>query len=148
MQKIPLEEIIEDIIRQDPRYSRGAYDFVRESLDHTIKVFKKTATGKERHVTGQELLEGLRRYALDQFGPLACTVLESWGLRSCEDVGEVVFNMVSRSVLGKTEQDKPDDFKNGYNFEEAFRRPFEPAHAPSIPSRSIRPAKSGSPQAP
>jgi len=147
MQKIPLEAAIRDIIRQDPRYPCDAYELVRESLDHTLKLFKKNAVGKERHVTGQELLEGLRRHALDQYGPLAFTVLEAWNLHSCEDIGEVVFNMVSKGVLGKTEQDKPEDFKNGYAFEEAFRRPFEPSGA-ATPNRSIRPAKSESAQSP
>ncbi len=147
MQKIPLEAAIRDIIRQDPRYPRDAYELVRESLDHTLKLFKKNAVGKDRHITGQELLEGLRRYALDQYGPLAFTVLAAWNLHSCEDIGGVVFNMVNAGVLGKTEQDKPEDFKKSYDFEEAFRRPFEPSGLPS-PNRSIRPAKSESAQSP
>ena len=147
MQKIPLEEAIRDIIRRDPRYPQDAYEFIRESLDHTVKLFKKDAVGKNRHVTGQELLDGLRHYALDQFGPLAFTVLESWNLRSCEDIGAVVFNMVNRGVLGKTDQDKPDDFKSGYDFKEAFRRPFEPARKVP-PARPTRPAKSGSAHSP
>ena len=126
MEKISTEQAIEAIIEKDPRYPREAYEFVRESLDCTIRLFRKDAVGKERHVTGKELLEGMRRHALDQFGPLAHTVLTSWNLRTGEDGGEIVFNMVNARVLSKTDRDKREDFQNGYDFEEAFKRPFEP----------------------
>lgn len=137
MEKISTEQAIEAIIEKDPRYPREAYEFVRESLDCTIRLFRKDAVGKERHVTGKELLEGLRRHALDQFGPLAHTVLTSWNLRAGEDVGEIVFNMVNARVLSKTDRDKREDFQNGYDFEETFKRPFEPS-----PRTSARPTPS------
>jgi uncharacterized repeat protein (TIGR04138 family) len=73
-----------------------------------------------RHVTGPELLDGVRQYALKEFGPMVMTVFDSWGIRSCEDIGHMVFNLIGAGVFGKTEQDSIEDFKNVYDFEEAF----------------------------
>lgn len=127
MQKQNFGEAVDEILKRDARYERDAYFFVREGLDFTIKMLKKNAqTPATRHVSGQELLEGLRRYALDQFGPMAKTVLEYWQIRHCEDFGEIVFSMVERGILGKTDQDSREDFKSGYDFEEAFVKPFQP----------------------
>jgi uncharacterized repeat protein (TIGR04138 family) len=114
---------------------------VREALDHTLKLLKKPdreetirlvrETGDESkraqsHVTGQELLEGIRDLALNQFGPLAKTVFDHWGVKRCEDFGEIVFNMVEVGLLGKTEKDSRADFAGGYDFDEAFVKPFLP----------------------
>ncbi len=137
MQKISIDQAIEQILQADPRYHRDAYEFVRQALDFTIKRVKKSGAGKERHVCGKELLEGLRDFALEEFGPLALTVLEYWGIHRCEDIGEVVFNMVDINLLKTTEQDSRNDFKNGYDFREAFQRPFDPGF------QSIPPGKSG-----
>ncbi len=79
-----------------------------------------------RHVSGPELLDGARRYALKEFGPMVITVFDSWGIRSCEDIGNMVFNLIGAGVFGKTDQDSIEDFKNVYDFEEAFVRPFAP----------------------
>jgi uncharacterized repeat protein (TIGR04138 family) len=68
--------------------------FVREALDHTQKSITQEKPGRVRHVTGQELLAGIRDYALTQFGPMSMMVLEEWGIRNCQDFGEIVFNMV------------------------------------------------------
>ena len=90
-----------------------------------------------RHVTGQQLLAGIRQHALAQFGPMAATVLNEWGVHRCEDFGEIVFNLVENGVLAKTEQDSRADFQGGYDFDEAFRKPFLPgnaeAHKPTAP---------------
>jgi uncharacterized repeat protein (TIGR04138 family) len=148
MQKISIEQAIEQIIKNRPKFHKDAYEFVREALDFTIKQQRKNASGKDRHISGKELLEGVRQYALEQFGPLARTVLSYWNLQSCEDIGEVVYDMVAVSILKTTEFDSPDDFKNGYDFEEAFRRPFEPGNIISKPSQgpSNRSPKLGSSQ--
>ena len=116
---------------KDPRYQRDAYGFLREALDHTQKVVSKSKKNEIRHVSGQELLAGIRDYALSQFGPMTITVLDEWGIRSCEDFGEMVFNMVASNLLAKTENDTRDDFKDGYDFESAFRRPFLPTPKPT-----------------
>jgi uncharacterized repeat protein (TIGR04138 family) len=126
MQKINFNEALNQIISHDPRYDRDVYHFVREGLDYTVKLVKKNVTGKERHVSGQELLEGLRRFSLHQFGPMTKTVLNYWGVKRCEDFAEIVFNLVEKGVLGKTDQDSREDFKGGYDFEEAFVKPYLP----------------------
>jgi uncharacterized repeat protein (TIGR04138 family) len=126
MQKLNFSESLEKILKQDGRYDHDAYYFVREGLDFTIKMLKKESPGPKRHVTGQELMDGLRRYALQQFGPMAKTVLNFWGVHKCEDFAEIVFNMVDEGILGKSEHDRRDDFKNGYDFDAAFVKPYRP----------------------
>jgi uncharacterized repeat protein (TIGR04138 family) len=138
MQKLNFAEAVDAIVRVDARYDQDAYYFVREGLDFTIKMLKKDSRGAERHVSGQELLDGLRRYALDQFGPMAKTVLMFWHVNQCEDFGEIVFRMVDKGILGKTEQDTPDDFRGGYDFDEAFVKPYQPPPR----TRGLRHAKS------
>src|SRR6185503_16550930 len=106
MQAASFEEAIEQIAVRDHRYHREAYFFLREALDHTQKMTGKPPKKNEvHHVSGQELLKGIREYALQQFGPMTLTVLDEWGVKSCEDFGEIVFNMVETKLLAKTEQD-------------------------------------------
>lgn len=127
MQEAHFDEVLQTILQRDQRYHRDAYLFVREALEHTHKIFDKPGKEGVRHVTGQQLLEGIRSYGLEQFGPMTRAVLNEWGVQTCEDFGEVVFNMVESHLLGKTEKDSRDDFKDGYDFSEAFQRPFRPA---------------------
>lgn len=128
MHGINFEEEVEKITAKDVRYTREAYVFVREALDHTQRILAKSSRDDApRHVTGQQLLEGIREFALQQYGPMAITVLSEWGIRRCEDFGEIVFNMVENSLLAKTEQDSREDFAGGYDFESAFRKPFLPS---------------------
>jgi len=132
MHKQNFTEAVAEIVKVDARYDRDAYLFVREGLDFTLKLLKKNAHTNpvQRHVSGQELLDGIRQYALDQFGPMAKTVLDYWGIRKCEDFGELVFNMVEKGILGKTDQDSREDFRGGFDFNEAFVRPFQPTRQP------------------
>ncbi len=115
-----LKQGVKTIIRQDPRYRSEAYEFVNEAVVYTCELLNC-----RRHVTGQELLEGIRKYALKKFGPMAKLVLNEWGVRRCEDFGNIVFNMVEKGLLGKTDEDSLEDFSGGYDFEEAFEKPFE-----------------------
>ncbi len=127
MQPISFEEILEHILTQDTRYHRDAYFFVREALDHTHKTLgRETKSKQARHVTAQQLLEGIREFAIEQFGPMAMTVFEEWNIRSCKDFGAIVFIMVEHSLLAKTEKDSREDFEHGYDFYDAFRKPFLP----------------------
>ena len=126
MQEINFDEAVEKLYAQDPRFSREAYHFTREALDFTQKLVSRENKGTVRHVTGQELLEGVRQYALQQYGPMTITVLEEWGIRNCRDFGEIVFNMVESRLLAKTDKDTRDDFQNGYDFKDAFQKPFLP----------------------
>lgn len=132
MKKVSFQETVERITQEVPRYDGQVYYFLREALDFTIKLFEKPIEGPTRHVSGTELLDGIRKYALQEFGPLAKTVLNRWGVHRCEDFGEIVFIMVEKGVLGKTDEDRKEDFSGGYDFDVAFRKPFLPAHRPAI----------------
>jgi uncharacterized repeat protein (TIGR04138 family) len=127
MQEVNFEEVVTQILDKDVRYHHDAYVFLREALDFTQKIMSKTSGGATRHVTGQELLDGVRQYALQEFGPMAKTVLEEWGVRHCRDFGSIVFNLVEIKYLAKTDTDSRDDFQNGYDFTDAFCKPYWPA---------------------
>jgi uncharacterized repeat protein (TIGR04138 family) len=145
MQAASFEEALEPILIKEPRYHRDAYLFLREALDHTRKMLERDAKAekpgrraliREQHVTGQQLLQGIRELALEMFGPMAITVLEEWGVRSCQDFGEMVFILVENQLLRKTEKDSRGDFENGYDFEEAFRNPFLPKAKIALPVKA------------
>jgi len=104
------------VLKKDPRYRREAYDFIFEALEFTIKKIKE-----KRHVSGQELLDGIRDYALQQFGPLSKMVFNKWGVHKTDDFGEIVFNLVNAGLLGKTEQDSIEDFRDRYDFADVFK---------------------------
>jgi uncharacterized repeat protein (TIGR04138 family) len=127
MQKIGFAEALDSIVASDPRYARDAYVFLRDALDFTTKQQKKIKGTAVRHVAGPELLEGVRQYALKEFGPMVITVFSYWGIRCCEDIGHMVFNLIGAGIFGKTEEDSLEDFKNVYDFEATFIKPFAPA---------------------
>jgi uncharacterized repeat protein (TIGR04138 family) len=131
MQKNNFEQVIQNIVVGDSRYSINAYHFVRSALDFTIKAQKKSSAAS-RHVTGPELLEGIRQFTLREFGPMSKFVLNEWGVASCHDFGQIVFNLVQYGVLGKSDNDRVEDFSETYTFDEAFIKPFLPA--PSLAS--------------
>jgi uncharacterized repeat protein (TIGR04138 family) len=137
MQAVSFEEGLEKILKRDKRYHRDAYLFLRDALEHTRKQLGKDKKGP-KHVSVQELLNGIREYALEQYGPMAITLFEEWGVVSCQDFGEIVFIMVEYNVLAKTERDSRADFENAYTFDDAFRRPFLPANKLA---RKLLPAK-------
>ena len=126
-------EVIRAIRKDDPRYARGAYYFLRQALDYSLKEMgKKGALDQSNHLSGQQLLEGIRLYAIEQYGTMARSVLEHWGVKNCRDFGKIVFNLVACRVLGKTDEDSPEDFNGGYNFKRAFDLPYCPSIKPSI----------------
>src|SRR5215475_1910114 len=140
MQKIGFAEALDSIVRSDPRYQRDAYVFLRDALDFTTKRQKKAKGTSVRHVSGPELLEGLRQYALKEFGPMVMTVFDSWGIHSSADIGNMVFNLIGAGIFGKTEEDSIEDFRNVYDFEEAFVKPFAPAKPETVKPRAQLPA--------
>jgi len=142
MQEVSFEESLVRIQAKDPRYQREAYLFVRDALDYTQKTIGKDPRRRSHHVTGQELLGGIREFALQQFGPMARTVLEDWGIHGCEDFGEIVFNMIEVGWLAKTSKDSRADFANGYDFDEAFRKPFLPKSKQNVQAPEAKSAES------
>jgi uncharacterized repeat protein (TIGR04138 family) len=119
-----LETVLE-LCEKDRRYHPDAYAFVVEALDATVKNIRKRQPEHERHVTGKELLEGIRELALEEFGPMAFTLFNEWGIHATRDFGEIVFKLVECGRLGKTEKDSIEDFDNVYDLEETFLTPFD-----------------------
>jgi uncharacterized repeat protein (TIGR04138 family) len=113
-QKDFLREITK-ICSRDRDFKPDAYEFVMEALHFTQKKLKK-----ETHVSGKELLEGMRELAIDKWGPMAKTVLKHWGIEKTQDIGRIVFNMIASELLSKTEEDSIEDFKDVYDFAQAF----------------------------
>src|SRR5713226_5249617 len=140
MQKIGFADALDSIVTNDPRYHRDGYIFLRDALDFTTKQQKKIKGVSVRHVTGPELLDGVRQYALKEFGPMVITVFDSWGIHSSEDIGHMVFNLIGAGIFGKTDKDSIEDFRNVYDFQDAFAKPFAPVKAialkppPSLPA--------------
>jgi uncharacterized repeat protein (TIGR04138 family) len=134
MQKLEFGEALDHILTKDPRYHADAYHFLRDGLDYTLKL-RKRAKETTGHVSGQQLLEGIRQFALKQFGPMVPTVFEYWGVRCCEDFGQMVFNLIEVSFFGKSETDSIEDFKGAYTFHHAFVVPFLPIKRVASPTR-------------
>lgn len=106
---------LEEIAHSDSRYKLGAYLFVIDALEFTMSRLRR-----QGHVTGPELLDGIRRLAKREFGPMARSVLENWGVTRTGDIGEIVFTLVAEGLLGKTEEDSLADFTDVYDFVNVF----------------------------
>jgi uncharacterized repeat protein (TIGR04138 family) len=133
---------IAQLLGEDRRYTLEAYVFLFEALHYAQDVMRMGAerptaplpgateesespAGPQRHVTGQELCEAIRRYALDQYGYMAKTVLNSWGIHGTGDFGEIVFNLIRVKQMRKTPADTRVDFDNIYDFDVAFMQQFK-----------------------
>lgn len=135
-----------DLLQSDPRYKFEAYQFVREALafaqenpsliespqhgNAPLSPASETASAAEavstgRHITGQQLCEACRLYAVQQYGYLARMVLRSWGVQSTGDFGEIVYNLIRIEQMRKSESDRREDFDDVYGFETAFEPQFD-----------------------
>jgi uncharacterized repeat protein (TIGR04138 family) len=106
---------LQTIVEHNSRYKLEAYTFILAALNYTV-----AKLDKPRHLTGQELCEGTREYALDQYGPLAPLVFEHWGITKTRDFGEIVFILVETGLMSKTPDDSLADFDGVYDFRGAF----------------------------
>ncbi len=122
-----LSVIIEDICDKDPRYDRYAYEFVMEALAFAQKKFKRS-----KHVSGVELLDGMRDLLINRYGPMAMTLLKFWRVKTTDDFGNIVFNLVENRVLSKTDEDNIESFRNVFDFEEEFDRRYKKQLAQKI----------------
>ena len=113
------DEILDRLKERDPRFDGKAYLFVLSALHHVME-----RLDRPRHISGPELAEGVRSLALERFGPLARTVLEYWGIHTTDDLGDVVFALVEEGILIAQDDDRPDDFRDVFDFEEAFDRDY------------------------
>ena len=126
MQALRFDAAVENILKRDQRFDAGAYFFLQDALDFTLKRAKEENNGENRHVSGGELLTGFRDFALQEFGPMALTLLREWGLHACSDIGDMVFHLIEEGMFGKQDSDSREDFNEVYTFEAAFRDPFLP----------------------
>lgn len=124
---------IEELLSRDPRYRPEAYAFIEEALRYTQKML-----GKKGHVSGQQLCEGCRRLALKLYGRLAQTVLNSWGLYTTDDFGNIVYNLIDAGMMSKTEEDSLDDFHAVFDFADLTRNYRFPRPKPSTHHREER----------
>lgn len=122
-----------ELLDRDQRYKLEAYQFVRESLSYAHEVLRipeqnvSQGASEEvaRHLSGQQLCEASRRYALEQYGMLAKMVLNSWGIYSTSDIGEIVYNLIRIRQMRKSNADRREDFDDVYSFDDAFEPEFE-----------------------
>jgi uncharacterized repeat protein (TIGR04138 family) len=110
---------IRELAAKDGRYHVDAFFFVQEALEHTLH-----GIGQRRHVTGRELSEGARDYAVEKYGFMARIVLEEWGVKRTRDIGEIVYLMIEWGVMNRTDEDSIADFDDVYSFDDAFDAPF------------------------
>ncbi len=130
------------LLREDRRYRAEAYLFVWEALNFAqseLKMGKESASEPvqaagekapeaekpQRHVTGQDLCEAIRRYALRQYGYMAKTVLNSWGIHATGDFGEIVYNLIRIGQMRKSRNDRREDFDDVYDFQTALEDEFK-----------------------
>jgi uncharacterized repeat protein (TIGR04138 family) len=126
MQPAQFEQAVESIIKRDKRYEPQAFLFLKDALDFTLRRITEANDGEHRHVTGTELCQGFRDLALHEFGPMAATLLQEWGIRESGDVGEMVFHLIEEGMFGKQDSDRKEDFQGVFDYEEAFVLPFLP----------------------
>ncbi len=106
------------------QFHPNAYDFVFEALQQSQEIYARSVSDEgeleEAHVSGQELLEGVRVLALKQMGLMTTTVFKQWGIQSTKDFGKIVFEMIEHGRMRKTENDRLEDFVDLYDFEQVF----------------------------
>jgi uncharacterized repeat protein (TIGR04138 family) len=116
-------------IEREARYHANAYQFVYQALRFTQQNLNRGvaegAETDEAHISGVELLGGIREYALTQFGLMTRTVFRCWGIRSTGDFGRIVFELINRGEMSKTDRDQLSDFFDVYDFEDAFDRNYQ-----------------------
>lgn len=116
------------------KYPLDAFHFVRRGLDYTVHQVhvNPDAMGEaERHVDGRQLCEGLRDYAVAQYGQLACTVLRRWRITRTEDFGQIVFAMVNGGLMQAQDDDDVSDFDDLFEFGPAFSVTIPVDHVPT-----------------
>jgi uncharacterized repeat protein (TIGR04138 family) len=108
------------------KYSVNAYYFILDALRVTSRRIRKKDASHSRHLSGRELSCGIRDYALDRFGCMSDTVMTLWGIHATADFGQIVYHLIDSGLLGKSGDDSINDFKDIFDFQEVFLKPYEP----------------------
>lgn len=122
---LKFHEAVQLAVAKDPRYQPLAYEFVRDALHVAVKHFREGE--EDPHVTGQQVLLGVKMHALAEYGPLALMLLHQWGIHRGEDIGNIVYNFIEIGYFGKNDGDSIEDFANGFDFEKELTSPFQPS---------------------
>ncbi|MFK7909651.1 MAG: Minf_1886 family protein [Akkermansiaceae bacterium] len=130
MQPTQFTDAVQAVAQHEPRYDIGAYFFLKEALDFTVKRVMESNDGEHRHVSASELLIGFRDLAMQEFGPMASTMMSEWGLTSCTDIGQMVFLLIEEGVFGKQDSDTREDFAELFPLLETLDAPFLPRENP------------------
>lgn len=138
-----ISQRIRKLLKEDRRYKPEGYQFVQEALNYAQNILEmgevlptvinetaddeqiSDAPQSERHLTGQQLCEAIRQFAIDQYGLMAQVVLKSWGITTTSDFGEIVYNLINIGCMKKSKSDRREDFDDVYDFDDAFRRDFQ-----------------------
>jgi uncharacterized repeat protein (TIGR04138 family) len=121
---------LEEIVRRDPRFAYEAYEFVFAALAHTQQLLDRvppdegTRQEKDYHVSGRELVHGIRDLAVREFGFMARTVFHMWGIDRTADFGDIVFNLVEAGLMSKTAQDDRRDFADVFDLDQTLVHQF------------------------
>ncbi len=143
---ITMPHPFEQVLEQDSRYTIEAYAFICEALAYARDVLGMGGTEdipeisaqhrKERHITGRQLCEASRRLALERYGMMAKVVLNSWGVHTTGDLGELVYNLIRVEQMSKSAEDRREDFDDLFDFRKAFQEDFDFSVA-QRPSRNL-----------
>ena len=107
-------------------YHASAYQFVFAALNHVQDTLgRDRRSDQSGHVSGPELLAGIRELALQHFGLMTLSVFSSWGITRTEDFGKIVFELVEIGRMRKTNDDQLDDFVGVYDFHQAFNGDYD-----------------------
>ena len=126
MQPTKFTDAVEAISSEHQGYDSGAYYFLKDALDFTVRRVMESNDGKHRHVASSELLIGFRDLAIQEFGPMASTMMTEWGVKSCSDIGAMVFQLIEEGVFGKQDSDTLEDFSEIFPLIETLEAPFKP----------------------
>ncbi len=117
------------LCREDPRFSYEAYEFVCEAVTFTQDRLGRAAAesddpAEDHHVSGTELLRGTCDLAVKEFGMMAPVVFKQWGVRTTDNIGEIVFKLISVKRLSKSDRDDPEDFRDLFDLHQALTDGF------------------------
>src|SRR4051812_18677008 len=128
------DEAVADLLSRDERYALEAYEFIFHALHHAQKLLDRVPpegnrreTGevaRQYHVSGPELMEGVRSLAQQEFGLMARVVFKMWGVNSTDDFGAIVFNLIDAGLMTRTDRDRREDFHQVFDMDRDLLRGF------------------------
>ncbi|MCS6865202.1 MAG: hypothetical protein RMJ56_13255 [Gemmataceae bacterium] len=122
-----MDPLILELCREDPRFAYEAYEFVCEAVSYTQESLGRGQEfdADDRHVSGAELLRGICELAIREFGMMASVVFKQWGVKTTDDIGDIVFKLIKVKRLSKSDRDEPEDFHDLFDLHQALTEGFE-----------------------